>query len=112
MLSGLMIHKAAVQRSTFGATTFSSGGTKAWATVNASLPCRIQPLSASERIEFSRPQQEVTHRMYVAGSVDITAADRISFGGRTFNIVGVRNIDEWNRLTTIDLFELSGVDAS
>ena len=111
MLVNLMVHTAQVQRATFAAGTFSTAQTKTWTTVFANVPCRIQPLSARERLEFDRPQEAISHRMYHAGALAVTAGDRVMFGTRTFNVVGVRNIDELNRLTTIDLLELSGVDA-
>ena len=110
-LAQMMIHIARVERATDAATTFSSAGAKTWTPIFPVVACQIQPMSARERVEFSRNQQEISHTMYVNRALSIESGDRVYYAGKPFSVVGIRNIDYRNRLTTIDLLELTNVDA-
>ena len=110
MLSNMMIHSAIVERSTVAATTYGSAGATTWTTQFINVPCQIQSISARERLEFSRAQQEISHKMYHAGVIGILPRDRVLWRSQTFSVVGVRDIDFRGRLLTIDLLEITDVD--
>lgn len=107
---------ATIQRATTAATTFSSAGTKTWATLYADVPCDIQPggsrgtPGATETILYGGEQSVVRYRMYClpAHVPLVTAGDRVLFNGRYFEIMGVRDTDEVSRLVTLDLLEIKG----
>ena len=72
-----------------------------WKTIKA----RIQPLSATEMTKLGREATEIGIRFYCI-PVAIQEPDRISFGTRTFEVIGVRDIDEQDRLMTVDCVEI------
>ena len=72
-----------------------------WKTVTA----RIQPLSATEMVKLGREATDVGIRLYCV-PCGIQEPDRIVFGTRTFEVLGVRDIDEQDRLMTVDCVEL------
>ena len=111
-LAHMMIHIARVERATTdAATSFSSAGAKTWTPIFPVVACQIQPISAREAVIFSREQQAISHTMYVNREIDVRPGDRVYYAGKPFSVVGIRNIDYRNRLTTINLMELTGVNA-
>lgn len=109
-LMSLMKKTVHVQRALPEALTFSSGGTKHWVTIHADVKCEIQPRSGDVDATIGTQQALMTHRMYaipkdVAG---IREGDRIVEGTDYYAVIGVRDIDEWKRLATIDLAEVVG----
>ena len=112
MLANMMIHIARVERSTEAPTSFSTAGTKTWAPIFPVVACQIQPISAREAVIFSREQQAISHTMYVASGIDVRPGDRVYYAGKPFSVVGIRNIDYRDRLTTINLMELTNVAAT
>lgn len=105
-LINLFIHLADVEHATPSATTFSTGGAKTWANLISDLKCRIEPLSAQERLQSQAEGKYRTHRLYCfpADVTAVTEADRVLFDSRYFDIVA---INDWrDRLKRIDLLEL------
>jgi len=122
----LYIHRGYIQRSTEsrdvkGATTVTWSGV-------INVRCRIQPLTSQQRVEAEKVGKETTHKMYantvvpgVSGATRIPdiikgtqaaqqARHRVKFTAerghtRYYEIDGVRDIDEWNQFTTLDLIE-------
>lgn len=89
------------------------GGKKgrAFATWVSDVSARIQPLSGEERSQFGQMRSIVTHKIYIEPitNSDITAINcRIKYGTRYFDIDTVRNIDEQNRLITLECIERVG----
>ena len=72
-----------------------------WKTVKA----RIQPLKADELVKLGRQVTDVGIRLYCV-PCGIKEPDRIEFGKRTFEVLGVRDIDEQGKLMTVDGVEL------
>ena len=72
-----------------------------WKTVKA----RIQPLRADELVKLGRQATDIGIRLYCV-PCGIQEPDRIVYGGRTFEVLGVRDIDEQGRLMTVDCVEL------
>ncbi len=104
-LASLLVHVVTVSRVT--RTPDGAGGwTEARADVYVDVPCRVQPLTAEEIGAFGTVEAFATHRIYLGGTADIRADDRLTFGARTFLVAGpARNIDELDRLVTVDALE-------
>ena len=85
------------------------GGTSgaSWANWVTGVKARIQPISGDEQLLYSQVQQRVTHHIYLEPIVssDVTIENRILYGTRAFNVKLVRDIDEQDRLITIDCEE-------
>ena len=104
-IGSLCVSTVSVERVT--RTDDGKGGwTESWSATAPALPCRIQPLSAAEIARYATVQVEVTHRVYFEGAPDVIPPDRLIYGTRTFEVKGVRNIDELGRLTTVDCKEI------
>jgi len=73
----------------------------AWKVIKA----RIQPLTAAELVKLGREATDVGIKVYCEPA-GIQEPDRIVYGTRTFEILGVRDIDEQGRLSTIDCVEI------
>ncbi len=104
----LSIHTITIEQNTGTATGDGKGGwPDSWAVKYEDIKARIQPRSANERSQWGGLPTVGTHVIYVPdASLAITEKDRIIFGTRTFNILGVRDIDEWGRFLTIDAEEI------
>ncbi len=89
--SGLTVSATGAYEETFGI----------WKTVKA----RIQPLKADEMVKLGRQATDIGIRIYCV-PCGIQEPDRIVFGTRTFEVLGVRDIDEQGRLMTVDCVEL------
>ena len=69
------------------------------------VKARIQPLSANEMTKLGREATDVGIRLYCI-PCGIQEPDRITYGTRTFEVLGVRDIDEQDRLMTVDCVEI------
>lgn len=72
------------------------GYTPMWRDVETVL-ASIQPISGNEALVARQLQDTVTHKVVMRYRPGITAAMRLKFGTRLFNIREVRNYDERNR---------------
>ncbi len=72
------------------------GGLQTWATF-ATVWAEVKPASAFERFNSQRVEADVTHKIRVRYNKDITAAMRISFDNRKFQIKGVRPDDDYRK---------------
>ena len=79
--------------------------TETWSILAAGKKARMRPLRNSEAVHANQimmlDDYEMTCRM-----CDVTAADRIDWKGRVFNIVSVKNFDERGRKLTLKLSEV------
>lgn len=57
----------------------------------------IKPLTTREILQAQQISSEITHEVWLRYPLDVTPKDRIAFGLRTFEILGVVNVDEENR---------------
>ena len=73
------------------------GFTESWATVST-VWAAIWPNAAKEVLENQQLGLNVTHRIRIRYHATVTAAWRIKFGTRYFNIVSILNPNEQNRL--------------
>lgn len=81
------------------------GQREIWNIVFAGVACAIQPVRGLEAVLWNRETATTTHHLYCKPLV-ITAADRVNFGGRIFDIKVIRDVDEANRLLVLDLKEV------
>ena len=100
---GLLDKTIAVYRATV--STIDDGAYEESFAFFASIKARIQPLSAVELVKMGRQAVDVGIRLYVLPA-SIQESDRIIYGTRTFEVIGVRDIDEQGRLSTVDCVEL------
>jgi SPP1 family predicted phage head-tail adaptor len=77
---------------------------RAWATY-ATIWAQISPISSGESINGLQLNANTTHAILVRYRTDIQPNHRIVFGDRTFNIQGVRNLDETKIATGISAQE-------
>lgn len=66
---------------------------------------RLQPLSGADIIRHSKDEMRVTHKLYVSGTPDIEAGDRLTVNKKTLYVQTVRNIDEADKFLTIECEE-------
>lgn len=78
-----------IQRVTYTRET-DGGQTEAWTDL-ATVACRVAPsgYQASEPVVADRPVQQATYIVTLPAETDVTARDRISWSGRTFQVVSV-----------------------
>lgn len=76
-------------------TTPSSAGVaaEAFSTVLASIPCRIQAVSATEAVQYQHIDGRVTHNIFLplshsSTNVTVRTGDRIVSDGTTYDAVG------------------------
>ena len=89
--SGLAVSASGAYEETFGI----------WKIVKV----RIQPLRADELVKLGKQATDIGIRLYRV-PCGIQEPDRIVYGSRTYEVLGVRDIDEQDRLMTVDCVEL------
>jgi SPP1 family predicted phage head-tail adaptor len=67
----------------------------------------IDSPTAKEIQQFAKAKHAITHTVKIRYSPTVTPDCRISFSGRTLNIVGVVNVGEQNRETRIFASEVT-----
>jgi len=82
----LLTHTMTVERKT-DAQDEIGAPEPSWSDELTEEPCRLEPLSATERDVFGRRGVVVSHRCFVKPNKGITEADRIEIGGTTYNVV-------------------------
>lgn len=99
MRAGNLRHVITIQEKTL--TSDGMGGnTEAWATF-AIVRAAIWPVSAKERVSNQQLEHEITHKIRVRYFSGVTAAMRVVFDSRTFEILSIVNWEERN--ITLDL---------
>ena len=107
----LLVHTADVQSRTL--TTDGGGSyTESWAAAFEDVPCRIVPISAQELQARGTTVEQISHKMFMGHSIAgtetaIAVDDRVSFDSRTFQVRGVLNVDELDRMLAVDLLEIN-----
>lgn len=84
----------------------SGGTTRTWATL-ATVWARIEPLSASERVEADRIEAAVRHRVTLRHRGDLTHAMRFVSGTRILKIDGIRDSGERDSFLVCDCEEIT-----
>jgi head-tail adaptor len=75
----------------------------AWATLAASLPASVDPLSGRERGEGRSAPAEATHRIRtrVRPDVPFRPRGRFLFGARVLEVLEVRDLEERGRIAEV-----------
>ena len=82
-------------------TADSGGGyVLAWSDV-ATIWADVQPASGREVFHAQQLQKNVTHRITTRYRTDVSTANRLLWGSRSFNIRAVLTVSERNRYTLI-----------
>jgi SPP1 family predicted phage head-tail adaptor len=66
----------------------------------------IEPISMSEKIKSEQIKGERTHKITIRYNSAVVRTDRVIYGTRTFEIVGIVNPEERNALMQLDCKEL------
>lgn len=93
-----------------GTATFTSdtggGGTAAWA-YGGTVPCRVDPLSASGGVIGERIDERSTHLVTVPSGSTISTSDRFLIAGRgTFEVTATRE-QTAELATTFEVIQIS-----
>ena len=84
----LLRHTVTIERNTPGAADDRSVGAASWATLETARAW-VQPKSSKELMQLSQAgPNSSTHTIYIDPGADITGADRIAFGGATYQLDG------------------------
>lgn len=92
--------RATIQRETL-VPDGAGGQTSSWATLAADVPCRLSPVGGGEvstgsaRRGGDRISDQTTNLITFEADTEITEADRILIGARTFDVTLVRVRGEW-----------------
>ena len=105
MLAGRLRHRVEFQNETLSSDG-QGGSTRTWAT-RATVSASIKPLRAEERFYNEQLQHNGTHSLLIRYRSDIEPTDRVKFGSRYFQIVGIINTNELNKQLVITCKELN-----
>lgn len=67
----------------------------------ATVRAKIEPVTTNQRFVAAQANTEVSHRVTIRYSSDVSGLDggwRVKFGSRILVVDGVRNLDERNRI--------------
>jgi SPP1 family predicted phage head-tail adaptor len=93
--AGQMRKRVTIQARSLGSDTTGAQSIK-WSDVRT-VWASIAPASGAEVMAAQMMNAKVTHQITMRYFAGLTAAMRIKFGTRYFNITEVRNLDERNR---------------
>lgn len=98
MQAGKLRHRVTIQRLVTGSPTQNAGGEPdaSWADV-ATVYASIEPLRGRELLVAQQINSEVTGTIRVRYRAGLTSADRIKFGTRYYDVLGITNPEERNR---------------
>ena len=66
-----------------------------WAATYTSVPCRVDPVRASERVAAARDAAEYDFTLTLPWSQTVDATMRVVHGGLTYEVVGVDADKSW-----------------
>jgi len=81
------------------------GFTEAWEELTT-VRGRMRPASVAEITIAQQAQREISHVLYVAGTVEIARGDLVTGGGITVRVLGVRNPSQASHHLEVDCREL------
>lgn len=96
MRAGELRRRVTIQQRAATQDTFG-GQSTSWTDWQTNVPCAIQPLAGRELMAARAVNAETTHMIDMRYMPGLTAAMRILYGTRVFNIVSVVNVEERNR---------------
>lgn len=101
--AGHLRHRIIIQ-SRSDASDGRGGNAPTWGT-HVTVWARVAPVSAYERLQAGRLEGGVSHKVTLRYTSGVTNAMRVSWGSRTFQIVGVRNPGEDDGILELDCVE-------
>lgn len=94
---GKLKHRIKIQQSV-QSTDNLGGGPASWSTISGGTAwASVEPLSGRELYHAQQLSSRVTHRIVIRYLAGVTAAMRVLFGSRTFEIKSVMNQGERGR---------------
>lgn len=99
-------HRVTIQSLTN--TPDNQGGFSTSWTDLATVWGKLEPVSANERLFGERVEYQRSHKCVIRSRSDVVASMRITFDSRTFQIKGVRRVDEQRFFMLLDLEENQG----
>lgn len=94
-MRGRLRHQIVIESKTLAGDGMG-GGTATWTTF-ATVRAAIEPISGSEYIAAQQMQTKVTHRIRLRYLANVTAAMRVKFGTRIFQIESILTFNEVKR---------------
>jgi len=89
------------------ATSTDGDQTETWATYATRVPARVAPLQGRDRYAAQAIQANLAYRVTIRYRTDITAHDRVYWGGRKLEIHGIVNPEARDRFLVMDCSETS-----
>jgi len=65
---------------------------ESWSALYESLPCRLQNLTAEEKLGGNMQKRKATHKLYMEHRIINPELHRIVISGQTYNIVGFEDM--------------------
>ncbi len=83
------------------------GDTEAWAAITggASIYAQLSPMSAWEIERYGHTVGKVTHKLRIRAGLAVTTKHRVTYGSRTFAVIGVMQPDEQSRFLELTVNE-------
>lgn len=103
--------RATIQRETL-VPDGGGGQTSSWSTLEADVPCRLSPVGGGEvstgsaRRGGDRISDQSTSLITFEADTEVTEADRILVGSRTFDVTLVRVRGEWEMSRRVEAREV------
>lgn len=79
------------------------GWTESWTTRASSVPCRIAPLTGGENVEGERVMQGTGWVLTLHHDQTITATDRVTVGGKTYQVTRIFDRHSYQTATRVEL---------
>lgn len=96
MRAGALRHVVTIESVSNAANTFGEH-TQTWSTATTRR-ASIEPLTVSEGTGVGQTRAEATHRMLIRYYNGLSPkTNRVTWGGRTFGIVGVQHLDSFGK---------------
>jgi SPP1 family predicted phage head-tail adaptor len=102
-LSSLCDKTVTIQR--ISTSTDNWGGVTESYAGAGSAKARVRPVSGNDAIVASKPDLRISHIFYFATNPTVQSGDRFLYDSRYFYVKNIRDIDEQNRLLTVDCEE-------
>lgn len=100
----LLCHTITVQRVSVAVT--AAGSTqKTYTNHLVGIPARVQPRGGTELEHNGRDQARATVVIYVAGTMDVIASDRVLHGGKVYDVENVNDFQYAQVLKRLDCEE-------
>lgn len=106
MHAGKLRHRLVVERLTESQSATTGEVADAWAAV-ATYWALVEPLAGDELFESRQVAPEITHKVTLRYGADVTTADRITWGSRTFGILAMIDVGERREQLELSCKELT-----